>query len=321
MLETQQGARVIYILESRGEPRLSAAPYNYPPPPSGGNSNVKTALAAGAIIASLAANGFLLYQVHDLRMDTAKGREVMQNEIDTLKENSTVMTAAQRKHLEDLRAELDERSRQLSQAASMAKKEALTYAEQQAQKLEAENQKTAESVNKVNSDVADVRQRADTANAKLLDVNNDVSGVKTDLASTKTDLQQAKLDLKKVTGDLGVTSGLVATNSSEISELRRRGERNIYEFHIGKTKDFQKIGDIGLQLKKADPKHNKFTVDVRADDKLTEKKDRNINEPLQFYVSKSLYEVVVNSVGKDTISGYLSTPKYQARNEAPPPAR
>ena len=77
-----------------------------------GNSNLKTALAAGAIIASLAANGFLLYQVHDLRTDTAKGREIMQNEIDTLKENSTVMTATQRKHLDDLKEELDVRSRE-----------------------------------------------------------------------------------------------------------------------------------------------------------------------------------------------------------------
>jgi hypothetical protein len=72
-------------------------------------------------------------------------------------------------------------------------------------------------------------------------------------------------------------------------------------------------------LRKTDAKKNKFTLDVRADDKLTEKKDRNVNEPLQFYVSRSLYELVVNSVGKDSsgkemISGYLSTPKYQARN-------
>jgi chromosome segregation ATPase len=273
---------------------------------------MKTALAAGAIVASLAANGFLLWQVHDLRTDTSRGRDIMQNEIDTIKENSTVMTATQRKHLDDLREELDTRSRQLNQAASQAKKEALTYADQQAQKLQAENQKTAENVNKVNSDLSTVRQSADTANAKLADVGADVTGVKSDLASTKTDLDKTKSDLKKVSGDLGITSGFVATNSSELSELKRRGERNIVEFHVNKTKDFQKVGDISILLKNADQKKNKFTLDVMADDKRTEKKDRNINEPLQFYVSKSLYELVVNSVGKNTISGYLSTPKYQA---------
>ncbi len=88
-------------------------PYPAPPPPQTGNSNLKTALAAGAIIASLAANGFLLYQLHDLKTDTDKGREIMQSEIDTIKENSTVMTATQRKHLDDLKEELDQRSRRV----------------------------------------------------------------------------------------------------------------------------------------------------------------------------------------------------------------
>jgi hypothetical protein len=294
---------------------MSAPQYPYPtPPPPQEKSSLITALAAGAIVAALACNGFLLYQVHDLKQDADHRNELVQNEIDTLKENSTAMTATQRKHLDDLREDLDTRSRQLSQAASQAKREALSYADQQALKLSAENQKTADSVNRVNTDLSSVKQVADTTSAKLNDVGADVTGVKTDLAGTKTDLAQTKSELKKVSGDLGITSGFVATNGKEIDELRRRGERTIVEFHIGKTKDFQKVGDIALVLKKTDPKKNKFTVDVRADDKLTEKKDRNVNEPLQFYVSKSLYELVVNSVGKDTISGYLSTPKYQARN-------
>lgn len=295
---------------------MSAPQYPYPvPPPSGSNSHLKTALATGAIVASLAANAFLLWQVHDLTLDTAKGREIMQSEIDTLKENSTVMSATQRKHLDDLKEDLDTRSKQLNQAASQAKRDALSYADQKAQTLEAENQRTNDSVNKVSGDVADVRKSADTANARLADVNNDVTGVKTDLASTKTDLAQTKSDLKQVRGDLGSTSSLVATNGKEIDELIRRGERNIIKFNISKNnKGFQKVGDISLELKKVDLKKNKFTLDVNADDKLTEKKDRNINEPLQFYVSSSLYELVVNTVGKDSVSGYLSTPKYQARN-------
>src|SRR5947209_10439319 len=99
---------------------MSAPQYPYPaPPPPTTSYNRKTALAAGAIVAALAANGFLLWQVHDIRTDTGKTREIMQNEIDTLKENSTAMTATQRKHLEDLREELETRSRQLNQAASL----------------------------------------------------------------------------------------------------------------------------------------------------------------------------------------------------------
>lgn len=294
-------------------------PYPVPPPPPpaapSSNANILKALAGGAIVASLVANAFLLYQVHDLRTDTAKSNEIMQNEIETLKENNTAMTASQRKHLDDLKEELDTRSRQLNAAASQAKKEALTYADQQAQKLEAENQKIAGNVNQVSSDLSNVKQSADAANAKIADVGTDVNGVKSDLATTKTNLQQTIADLKSVRGDLSSTSSLVATNDKELQELIRRGERNIVKFNITKkTKGFQKVGDIGLELKNADPKKNRFTLEVNADDKLTEKKDRNINEPLQFYVSNSLYEIVVNTVGKDTVAGYLSSPKYQARN-------
>ena len=281
-----------------------------PPPPQDTASRLRIALAAGAIIASLAANGFLMYQLHNFRLDTDHNREIMQNEIDTIKDNSTAMTAAQRKHVEDLREELENRSRQLNQAASQAKREALSYTDEQAKKLTEEQQRDAQ---KLNSSISDVSAKADSANAKLADVNNDVTTVKTDLASTKTDLNQTKSDLKKVSGDLGITSGYVATNGKEIDELRRRGERNIIEFSLKKEKNLQKVGDISVRLEKSDPKHNKFSVVVLADDKTVEKKDKNINEPLQFYVSKSLYEVVVNSVGKDQIAGYLSTPKYQNR--------
>jgi ABC-type transporter Mla subunit MlaD len=292
---------------------MSSPQYHYPvPPPPAPNANLKIALATGAIIASLAANGFLLFQVHDLRSDTVRIQQTMQMEIDALKETGNQMTAEQRKHVEDLREELENKSRQLNMAASQAKREALSYADEQAKRLETQQQKNAQ---EVNTALSDVKQRADTANQGLQAVNTDVGNVKTDLASTKTDLNQTKSNLQKVAGDLGVTSGYVATNGKELEELKRRGERNYVEFTIHRQKQMQRVGDISLKLDKADAKHNKFTLDVLADDKSTQKKDRNINEPLQFYVSKSLYEIVVNSVGKDQISGYLSTPKYQARNQ------
>jgi ABC-type transporter Mla subunit MlaD len=291
---------------------MSSPQYHYPVPPPAPNSNLKIALATGAIIASLAANGFLLFQVHDLRSDTVRIQQTMQMEIDALKESGNQMTAEQRKHVEDLREELENKSRQLNMAASQAKREALSYADEQAKRLETEQQKNAQ---EVNTALTDVKQRADTANQGLQAVNTDVGNVKTDLASTKTDLNQTKSNLQKVAGDLGVTSGYVATNQKELEELKRRGERNYVEFTLHRQKQMQRVGDISLKLDKVDAKRNKFTLDVLADDKNTQKKDRNINEPLQFYVSKSLYEIVVNSVGKDQISGYLSTPKYQARNQ------
>jgi chromosome segregation ATPase len=291
--------------------------YQAPPPPK---SNTMTIVAVAAIAASILANIFLLVQVNGMKDDAKHSNEVLQGEITTLTENNTAMTAAQRKHMDELKDDLDTRSRQLAAQANQAKKEAVSYADAKSQALETEQQKANQQINQVSSAVSDVSKKADTANARIADVNNDVSGVKQDLSSTKTSLDQTKTDLnnniaalKKVQGDLGGTNSLVATNGKEIEDLKKLGQRNIIEFTLKKQKDMSKVGSISLKLDKTDPKKNKFTLNVMADDKLTEKKDRNINEPLQFYVSKSLYEIVINTVGKDTVTGYLSTPKYEAR--------
>jgi hypothetical protein len=116
---------------------------------------------------------------------------------------------------------------------------------------------------------------------------------------------------------LGVQSGLIATNGKELAALKALGERNYFEFNLTKTKEPRKVGDITVLLKKTDPKKNKYTIELVADDKKYEKKDKNLNEPVQFYVAKARqpYEIVVNEVKKYQIVGYLTTPKVQsARN-------
>ena len=118
-------------------------------------------------------------------------------------------------------------------------------------------------------------------------------------------------------GDLGVQSGLIATNSTELNALKALGDRNYVEFRIAKSKQYQKVGSIQVQLKSADAKRNKYTIQLIADDKTVEKKDKTTNEPLQFYMSSARqpYEIVVNQVQKDLIVGYLSAPKVmQSRN-------
>ncbi len=300
---------------------MSSPQMNYQAPPPPEKSNVMTIVAVAAIVASIAANLFLLYQVNGLKDESAHSREVLQGEIDTLKENSTAMTAAQRKHMDELKDDLDARSRQLSAQAMQAKKEAVSYADEKSKVLESAQEKANQQIGQVSSAVSEVSKKADTANAKIADVNNDVGAVKTDLTATKTNLDQTKSDLnaniaalKKVQGDLGGTNSMVATNAHELEELKKLGVRNIVEFTLKKQKDMQKIANVSLKLDKADFKKNKFSLTVLADDKTWEKKDRNTNEPLQFYVAKSLYEIVVNSVSKDekTITGYLSSPKYEA---------
>ena len=148
-------------------------------------------------------------------------------------------------------------------------------------------------------------------------VSGEVSGVKTDVGAAKTDIQKTQADLaatnaklERAIGDLGVQSGLIAHNGTELEMLKRKGERNYYDFTLHKNARTP-VSTISLQLKKVDPKKSRFTVNVMADDKTIEKKDRTVGEPLQFYTGRDhlLYEVVVFTAGKDIITGYLSTPK------------
>jgi hypothetical protein len=138
-----------------------------------------------------------------------------------------------------------------------------------------------------------------------------LEGVRTDVAGTRTDLEATKAKLEKTIGDLGVQSGLIAHTREDLDQLKRRGDRNYYEFTLAKGRRPTRVSTIGLQLKKTNPKRGKFTLNVIADDWTIEKRDRTLFEPMQFYCGRDrqLYEVVVMSVDKSKVSGYLSTPK------------
>jgi hypothetical protein len=142
-------------------------------------------------------------------------------------------------------------------------------------------------------------------------VKTDVGGVKTDVATTKADLEATKAKLESTRGDLGLQSGLIAKTAGDLEILKHKGDRNYYEFTLVRGAKQQMVSTVGLQLKKSDPKKGKFTLDVTADDKTIEKKDRNIAEPMQFYSGREhlLFELVVWNVDKNKATGYLSTPK------------
>jgi phage shock protein A len=287
---------------------VSPTPTYLEPPPD--HSGLKTALVAGALIALVAANIYLYVQVDHVRTDMAKINESLMTEITNLRDASSVNTAAQARHVETLKEELEAARTQARSLSSQAKTDATARAEQLAKQLAEAQAKQAQ---QFNTEISGVKQASDSLNSKIGDVSTDVGAVKTNLSSTQAELQKTIAQLKSVQGDMGVQSGLIATNGNELAALKRLGERNYFEFKLAKTKAPQRVGDITLLLKKSDPKKNKYTVDVNADDKVTEKKDRNINEPVQFYTAKAKqpYELVVNQVQKDLIVGYLATPKEQ----------
>src|SRR2546430_17448246 len=155
------------------------------------------------------------------------------------------------------------------------------------------------------------KQQISAVTGEVAGVKTDVGGVKTDVASTRADLEATKAKLASAIGDLGVQSGLIARTSSDLEILKHKGDRNYYEFTLLRGAKPQPVSTVSLQLKKADAKRGKFTLNVTSDDKTIEKKDRNISEPIQFYTRRDrmLYELVVWTVDKKKAVGYLSTPK------------
>ena len=145
----------------------------------------------------------------------------------------------------------------------------------------------------------------------VTDVQTDVGGVKTNVAKTQSDLADTNNQLTSMKGDLNGHSTLIARNGEELEILKHKGDRNYYQFTLVRGEKTQ-VGTVSLELKRADSKKSKYTLTVYSDDKQYEKKDKSLNEPLQFLSGKEpmLFEIVVNDVSaKNTVTGYLSSPK------------
>jgi predicted nucleic acid-binding Zn-ribbon protein len=178
----------------------------------------------------------------------------------------------------------------------------------------------AASDQKLAAQLTQVKQESEE---KIGAVATEVGGAKKDIEATKSDLEATKGKLDRSLGDMNVMSGLIAHNRDDLEELRRKGDRNYYEFTLTKSKTPQRVGPVQMNLAKVDPKKSKYTMTVFADDKTIEKKDKTAGEPVQFYVGHTRgtpYEVVVFDVGKNQITGYLSTPKEGGVPAAAPAA-
>ncbi|HYI96644.1 MAG TPA: hypothetical protein VEX68_24090 [Bryobacteraceae bacterium] len=278
------------------------------------SSDVKVPILIGSVVALLGANIYLFSQLNGLRAEIGEFRKSTQNEISSLKESSTVSTQTARRSLTSLKDELETARRQASMAAGQARVEAQKHAEELAKRLQLEQARQIKAAEQMKTELTEAVTSVEKAAAtKITEVSTEVGNVKTEVQTAKSELEKTVQDLRRVRGDLDGTSSLVATNGKELQALRALGERNYFEFTINKSKEPRRVGDVAVILKKADPKKNRFTIELVADDKRVEKKDKNLNEPVQFYVSKARqpYELVVNEVKKDQIVGYLSAPKVQ----------
>ena len=255
----------------------------------------------------LVSNIYFYWDHHQLQQRLRRIQNSVESDLQTLRENTASSAQTTAKTLEELRTQLDDERGRAMQAANQAARNARRHADDLAAKIQTEHAKAQEQVASALGEVKEV------ASTRIAEVASHVNTVDTQVAQARSELDKTVAELRSVRGDLGVESGLIATNAKELAALRELGERNYVEFNLAKTNKPQRVGAINVVLRKADPKRSRFTVDVIADDKKVEKKDRTINEPVQFYVSRARqpYELVVNEVQKDRIVGYLAVPKVE----------
>ena len=272
------------------------------------------------LVAGVAAIGGLGFVYENGQTDGLR-RQVMafQQDNAALRSSLSQSDSELQSALNAVRADLDSTRKDTNSAVAKAQAAVRKHADLvagriQQQQIEQGEQLSAQ-LNQVKESSSETATKLD---GKLDGISTEVGAVKSDVASAKSNIEQTQGELQRTKGDLGLMSGLIATNSKEIQYLRDLGDRNIYQFTIAKVSGMQKVGDIQVMLRKADAKRNRFTVDVRADDKLVEKRDKSVNEPVQFYTARAHqpYELVVNEVTKDKVTGYLATPKVTLSRNA-----
>ena len=182
------------------------------------------------------------------------------------------------------------------------------------------------------ANAAAVKAVREDAHARVAEVDTKVAGVSNDVKAVATGLAAARIEVadnaRKVSSVTSTTTSLseqVAKTAGDLSELRRRGERDVAEFDIrkGSSPEAWGVAGIRVELKKTDERRSKYDVVLHVDDRRLEKKDRTINEPVPFLVGgdQLRYELVVTSVERDRVRGYVTTPKDRAlaaeRSSAP----
>jgi hypothetical protein len=278
--------------------------------PSSGSKQLPEWLMTSLVVVLLIAVAYLLYDgyAYQKRMQAELAKIVEQ--IKALEDHA--QTGAVK--LNDLEGKLS----QTRQEVGNTKVEVL---QKTAQQIQSETSRTKTELSQAIASKADssqVQAMKKEADAKIGQVSSEVGGVRSEVGVVKEDLAGTKRDLEGTQRQLvdvkETLTAAVAKNASELDVLRRKGERDYFEFEIPKKNQPTKVEDIRLILTKTDQKKGKFNLQVIVDDNKLEKKDRVINEPLQFLVGRNRlrYEVVINWVQKNSAGGYLSIPKDKA---------
>ena len=281
------------------------------------NQNLLLKIAAAANFVLVLALGYGLSSINGTLTDRIAKVESASEETQAENEKTLEVRSLENdKTIKGLLADVDQVKKRVGMTAvelNHAQKQAQTLKQQQ--ELSSKEFATQLASKASSSDVDVFRQEATNqiaevqrdSDAKYGTVSGEVTGIKRDLLATRDDLGRQLTDVTNV------LSERIAKNSGELAELRKKGDRDYFEFDIRKNskQPLHRVADLQLALLKTDPKKHRYNVAIQVDDNRLEKKDRTTNEPVQFLVGREQlrYEVVVNSVEKDRIRGYVSAPK------------
>jgi len=268
----------------------------------------KAAVILGVAVAALAAvSGYLFFQLDEMRTEVATLNAGLAQQVETVRESYAATSGKHQRQIEGLQEELAVAREQAKRSAGTARVAAQRHAEKLAAELAAKQEEQRQAMAE---QIAGVQEETAT---RFDQVSTDVDAARTEIAGNRDEISTMVSGLGRMNGDMGVMSGRIATNAEELEALRALGEREYFEFEVSTKADKPvRVETVGLDLRHTDPGKSRFTMNVLADDKVISKKNRTVNEPIQFYVGGRgglPYEIVVNKVDRGVISGYLSTPK------------
>jgi hypothetical protein len=261
-------------------------------------------IAAVAVLGVVALVGLVM--AHNASTDTQTAQQAFDTKVKAMQTDFTGQIATLQQH----EAQVDTTNAGLqSDLTVVTKRLRLTQSDLKKARDEAETIRTEDQQKIAEVDANAKTELATKASTdEVKGVDGKVDGVRTDLTGTQNDLKMARSEL----------GTLIARNHEDVEQLRRLGERDYIEFTIDTKNKPQKVGAFVVELRGTNPTKKRYNVALVVDDSRIERKNLPVNEPIFFHQGSDRrpLELVVNTVAKDKVTGYISVPKAAGAQSA-----
>lgn len=261
-------------------------------------------IAAVAVLGVVALVGLVM--AHNAGTQATEAQQTFDSKVKSMQADFTSQLAQLQQH----QAQMDTANAGLqSDLTVVTKRLRLTQSDLKKARDEAESIRTEDQQKIAEVDAAAKTELATKASTEeVKGVDGKVDGVRTDLTGTQNDLKMARSEL----------GTLIAKNHEDVEALRRLGERDYIEFSIDTKNKPQKVGAFIVELRGTNPTKKRYNVALTVDDSRIEKKNLPVNEPVFFHQGNDRrpLELVVNTVAKDKVTGYISVPKAAGAQSA-----